>query len=148
MNIDPSTAYSIFDWDHLAKFCQVENIGESIWSEYGATLQSGPVSIEQPVYNILEELPIARENTLFGTELVYNVLEANGQGDAESCGDNGSLPLEVKIHNTLEETKHAEDCNVKRDNEPVYNIIKRPINWQIWRQSIFLSWIELKNMLY
>ena len=34
LNIDPSTAYSTFDWDHLAKFCQVENLGESIWSEY------------------------------------------------------------------------------------------------------------------
>lgn len=27
-------------------------------------------------------------------------------------------------------------------------IIKRPTNWQIWRQSIFLSWIELNYMLY
>ena len=89
------------------------------------TLQSGPVSIEQPVYNILEELATDREKTPFGTDPVYNVLEANGQEDAESSGDNGSLPSEGKIHNPLEETKHVEDCNVKRDNEPVYNVLEQ-----------------------
>ena len=103
----------------------VYNILEELPNHQEDTLQTGPVSIEQPVYNILEELPIDRENTPFGTEPVYNVLEANGQGDAESSGDNGSLPSEGKIHDTLEETKHAEDCNVKRDNEPVYNVLEQ-----------------------
>ena len=103
----------------------VYNILEKLPNHQEDTLQSGPVSIEQPVYNILEELPIDRENTPFGTEPVYNVLEANGQGDAESSGDNGSLPSEGKIHNPLEGTKHVEDCNVKRDNEPVYNVLEQ-----------------------
>ena len=105
------------------------------------TLQSGPVSIEQPVYNILEELAIDREKTPFGTDPVYNVLEANGQDDAESSGDNGSLPSEGKIHNPLEVMSQFTTFLSK-------TIIKRPTNWQIWRQSIFLSWIELNYMLY
>ena len=103
----------------------VYNTLEELPNHQEETLQSCPASIEQPVYNILEELPINRENTPFGTEPVYKVLEANGQGDAETSGDNGSLPSEGKIHNTLEETNHAEDCNVKRDNEPVYNVLEQ-----------------------
>ena len=103
----------------------VYNILEELPNHQEDTLQSVPVSTEQPVYNILEELPIDRENTPSGTEPVYNVMEANGQGDTESSGDNGSLPSEGKIHNPLQETKHVEDCSVKRDNEAVYNVLEQ-----------------------
>ena len=68
----------------------VYNILEELPNHQEDTLQSGPLSIEQPVYNILEELAIDRENTPFGSDPVYNVLEANGQ---DALDEKTDLPL-------------------------------------------------------
>ena len=85
-------------------------------------LQNGPVSIEQPVYNTLEELPIIPEYITYGEKSVYNVLEVPGKlGDAQSSGDYGSIPSQGQIYNTLEDPKYSEDPYVKGTNEPIYN---------------------------
>ena len=90
-----------------------------------APLQNGPVRIEQPVYNTLEELPIIPGYISYGKKPVYNVLEAPGQlGDAQSSGDYGSVPSKGQIYNTLEDPKYSEDPYVKDTNEPIYNVLE------------------------
>ena len=90
-----------------------------------APLQNGPVSIEQPVYNTLEELPIIPAYITYGKKPVYNVLEAPGQlGDAQSSGDYGSVPSEGQIYNTLEDPKYSEVPYAKGTNEPIYNVLE------------------------
>ena len=90
-----------------------------------APLQNGPVSIEQPVYNTLEELPIIPRYITYGKKPVYNVLEAPGQlGDAQSSGDYGSVPSEGQIYNTLEDPKYSEVSYAKGTNEPIYNVLE------------------------
>lgn len=67
-------------------------------------LQNGPVSIEQPI---------------------YNVLEVPGQrGDAQNSGDHGSVSSTGQIYNTLEDRKYSEDPCVKDSNEPIYNVLE------------------------
>ena len=90
-----------------------------------ASLQNSPVSIEQPLYNTLEELPIIPGCITYGKKPVYNVLEAPGQLDnAQSSGDYGSVPSEGQIYNTLEDPKYSEVPYAKGTNEPIYNVLE------------------------
>ena len=54
--------------------------------------ENGPVCIEQPVYNVLEEITTTPGNVSYRKEQVYNVLEGPDQSDAEGFSNYGFLP--------------------------------------------------------
>ena len=88
----------------------------------------GLISIEQPVYNLVEELPIAEGTdgqSNNGGEPVYNVLEDPTLEYEEGLGHYGAISAaEGPIYNSLEEDSYEANCNSQYSDEPVYNVLE------------------------
>ena len=87
------------------------------------------ISVEQSVYNIVEELPIAEgtvgQNNNDG-EPVYNVLEDPNFEYEEGLGQYGAFSTaEGPIYNSLEEDSYEANCNAQFPDEPVYNVLEK-----------------------
>lgn len=88
------------------------------------------ISIEQPVYNLMEELstpgadgPV--QDGVYDDQPVYNVLEGPYLEDSEGPGHYDTGSPEEPVYNTLEEsyvTKLSDDP--KFINEPIYNVLE------------------------
>ncbi|KAL9959628.1 hypothetical protein ACROYT_G032966 [Oculina patagonica] len=97
---------------------------------------NGLSGIDQPVYNILEDLSVKDSeetvnNGLYEPETVYNVLEEPYTEGSEGPEWYGSVPMEGPVYNTLEEP-YAEGSegpawygSVPVDG-PVYNTLEEP----------------------
>ena len=89
-----------------------------------------PISIEQPVYNLVEELSVkgvegpAYDGT-HDNQPLYNVLDGLCLEGSEGPEHYGAKPSEEPFYNTLEES-----CVLRPDNdpgfinEPIYNVLE------------------------
>ena len=104
------------------------NVLEKPTAENKTSQNDGLISIEQPVYNLVEELPIAEGTdgqTNSGGEQVYNVLEDPNLEYEEGLGHYGAISTaEGPIYNTLEEDNYEANCNSQFSDEPVYNVLE------------------------
>ncbi|KAL9959623.1 hypothetical protein ACROYT_G032959 [Oculina patagonica] len=86
-------------------------------------------SVEQPVYNVLEDLSVrdSEETVHYGPyepEPVYNVLEEPYAEGSERPAWYGSVPVDGPVYNTLEELNQY--TGSPGTNEPVYNVLEAP----------------------
>jgi len=103
--------------------------GEVPLQEYGVSC------LEQPLYNILEELPVTgglERPTNHGAEPAYSVLEDPNLVVAKGPGHYGAKSCKGPIYNTLEETysddPYIASCNSEHTNEPVYNVLEEDLS--------------------
>ena len=99
-------------------------------NEVKSQANGDPISIEQPVYNLMEELSLEgtegrTHDGAHDNQPLYNVLDGpclEGSEVPEHCG---AMPSEEPFYNTLEES-----CEERPDNEPgfinepIYNVLE------------------------
>ena len=103
--------------------------GEVPLREYGVNC------LEQPVYNIPEELLVTeglKGPVNHGAEPAYNVLEDPNLVVTKGPGHYGAMSLEGSIYNTLEEPysddPYRANGNSESIDEPVYNVLEEDLS--------------------
>ena len=97
-----------------------QDTNDSIYQNYGA------VSIEQPIYSLLEELTTVqpmKNPTQESSEPVYNVPDEPDQELSENPNHFDSIFPEQPVYNTLE-SPFGSGEDPESINEPIYNVLE------------------------